>query len=400
MKSEPTGSKFPAFLLMLAVVVLMVLVYVNTVPGHSDKARGDYFSNWPEGASPAEVGLRVSEDFVSRRLDWEAGGTSPVHYAEVCTGYGALRIAHLTKDADLRRRIVAKFEYLLTPEGSKNIPQRAHVDDRVFGVVALEIYAQTKDERFKKLGLSFADAQWEQTTPDGITTEARYWVDDMYMISALQVQAYRATGDAEYLDRAALAMVAYLDKLQQPSGLFFHTAQSPRYWARGNGWYAAGMAEILSELPVDHPRRERIMSGYRKMMKALLEYQSVEGRWRQLIDQPDSWLESSGTAMFAYAMVAGVKNGWLEPDIYGPAARRAWLALVANLDAQARIRDVCVGTGEAFYQVGGDPEVQINYYIERPRVKGDLHGQAPILWTAAALCCPDNPNITRLHHAN
>ncbi|MFA5256648.1 MAG: hypothetical protein WC360_00710 [Opitutales bacterium] len=133
---------------MLAVAVLMVLVYVNTVPRTSDKARVEWFSNWPAGASPAEVGLRVSEEFVSRSLNWEAGGTNPVHYADVCTGYGALQIARLTGDVNLQRRIIAKFEYLLTPEGSNNIPQRAHVDDRVFGVVPLEIYAQTKMSAF------------------------------------------------------------------------------------------------------------------------------------------------------------------------------------------------------------------------------------------------------------
>ncbi len=89
--------------------------------------------------------------------------------------------------------------------------------------------------------------------------------------------------------------------------------------------------------------------------------------------------------MFAYAMVTGVKRGWLDAASYGPAARKAWLALVANLDAQARVRDVCVGTPQAFSEVGGDTERQIQYYMDRPRATGDLHGQAPILWTAAAL---------------
>jgi len=343
------------------------------------------FRDWPAGASPAEVGRRISEEFVARHLNWEAGGTNPVHYADVCAGYGALQIARLTGDTNLQQRIVQKFEHLLTPPGSNNIPNRAHVDDRVFGTVPLEIYLQTKDPRFRDLGLSMADAQWERTTPDGITTEARYWVDDMYMISAVQLQAYRVTEDSRYLDRTARAMVAYLDRLQQPNGLFFHTAESPCYWSRGNGWYAAGMTEILAELPADHADRGRILSGYRLMMKSLLRYQSEEGRWRQLIDRPESWLESSGTAMFAYAMVSGVKRGWLDSETYGSAARRAWLALVANLDSQARIRDVCVGTGHAFSVVGSEPDRQIKYYNDRPRVTGDFHGQAPILWTAAAL---------------
>jgi len=385
--------RFPAQLvaadarsLGLRTIIMMAALTVSFLAAAATRAaQMDSFNHWPAGASPAEIGKRVSEDFVSRKLDWEAGGTNPVHYAHVCAGLGALEIARMTGDTNLQRRVIAKFEYLLTPDGSKNLPRRAHVDDRVFGAVPLEIYLQTGDERFRTLGLSYADAQWERTTPDGITTEARYWVDDMFMISILQLQAYRVTGNTNYLDRTARAMVAYLDKLQQPNGLFFHTAESPCYWARGNGWYAAGVAEILSELPEQHPQRERILAGYRQMMKSLLQYQSDEGRWRQLIDRPESWLESSGTAMFAYAMVTGVNHGWLDAAVYDPAARKAWLALVANLDAQARIGDVCVGTGQAFTVVGAHLERQVKCYNDRPRVTGDLHGQAPILWTVGAL---------------
>lgn len=340
---------------------------------------------WPPGAAPAEVGRRVAENFVARKLAWEGGEAKPVDYPEVCAGYGALTVARLTGDQNLQARIIRKFAYLLTPEGAAHLPQRAHVDDRVFGAVPLEIYLQTKDERYLALGKSYADAQWQRTTPDGITTEARYWVDDMFMISAVQLQAYRATRDPKYLDRAALAMAAYLDKLQQPNGLFFHAPDSPFHWGRGNGWYAAGMTEVLSELPENHPRRARIMAGYRTMMAALLKYQSEEGRWRQLIDRPESWLESSGSAMFAFAMVTGVKHGWLDASIYGPPARKAWLALVANLDAGANIQDVCVGTGTAYSVVGPDPAKQVQYYLARARKTGDLHGQAPILWTAGAL---------------
>jgi len=48
------------------------------------------------------------------------------------------------------------------------------------------------------------------------------WIDDMFMITAVQVQAYRATGDKKYIERAAKEMVLYLDSLQRPNGLFFH----------------------------------------------------------------------------------------------------------------------------------------------------------------------------------
>ena len=329
-------------IIVLCVIGMMTLVCVS-----QGMAQTQEFSNWPEGASPAEIGKRVAENFVARKFDFE---TNPqrkyVIYPEVCTWYGSLTVAKLIKDQDLTARLIRKFDPLLTPEGSKKISPDAHVDYRVFGIVPLEIYMQTKDKRYLEIGQGLADKQWEKTTEDGITSEARYWIDDMYMIPAVQVQAFRATNDAKYIDRAALTMVAYLDKLQQPNGLFFHGTDSPFFWSRGNGWMAAGMAELLSSLPQDHPKRARIMEGYKKMMEALLAAQDSDGMWHQLIDKPDFWPETSGTGMFAFAMVTGVKNGWLDAETYAPAARKAWLGLVKYIDKDANVREVCVGTGK------------------------------------------------------
>ncbi|MEY3897994.1 MAG: Unsaturated rhamnogalacturonyl hydrolase YteR [Verrucomicrobiota bacterium] len=345
----------------------------------AEAPRSEHFSDWPQGAAPAEVGKRVAGNFLTRKFRYE---TMPdkaalgVIYPEVITWYGALTLAQLTKDQELTDRLVEKFEFYLSEPGSKNINPAAHVDYRVFGALPLEIAIQNKDPRCKQLGLGLADAQWEKTTPDGITAEARYWIDDMYMIPLLQVQAFRASGDGKYLDRAALAMGAYFDKMQESNGLFFHGEKAHFFWGRGNGWMAAGSAELLRSLPESHPQRERILAGYRKMMAGLLATQADDGMWRQLIDKPASWPESSGTAMFTFAMVTGVKDGWLDDKTYGPAARKAWLALVALLDENANLREVCVGTNKGF-----DEE----FYLARPRTAGDFHGQAPMLWTASAL---------------
>jgi unsaturated rhamnogalacturonyl hydrolase len=59
--------------------------------------------------------------------------------------------------------------------------ERSKVDYHVIGIVPLEIHIQTDDKRYLDFGRSFADQQWEKTTPDGITAEARYWIDDMSM---------------------------------------------------------------------------------------------------------------------------------------------------------------------------------------------------------------------------
>lgn len=344
------------------------------------------FTNWPAGASPAEVGKRVAENFAARQFQWQ---TDPrrryVIYPEICAWYGSLEVARLTNDTDLQQRLAAKYDLLQKPENKNRISPDEHVDYRIFGVAPLELYLLTRNPQLLLDGKHFADAQWEKPTADGITHEARYWIDDMYMSPILQVQAFRATRDQKYLDRAALMMAAYLDKLQQPNGLFLHAPDSPFYWGRGNGWVAAGMAELLRDLPATNAHHARILAGYRRMMAALLSTQAENGLWRQLVDKPESWTETSCTGMFTFAFVTGVRHGWLDEATYAPAARKAWLGLVAHLDPNANVREVCVGTNKSRQVTRTDDlQVQYQFYMDRPRATGDLHGQAPILWTAGA----------------
>ncbi len=337
-----------------------------------DAAAQDYFVNWPTGMSPAELGKRVAAHFVASPHQ----DARRIIYPEVCTWYGALTFARLSGDQELLDSLIQRFDPLLLPENAGLIQRTPHVDFSIFGAVPLQIYLENKDKRYFDMGIWFADRQWENPRPDGLTQETRFWIDDMYMETLVQVQAFRATGDAKYLDRSSLEMVAYLEKLQMPGGLFYHEPEVKFYWGRGNGWVAAGMTELLSSLPELHPRRARILEGYRKMMKALVESQGADGMWRQLIDRADSWPESSSTGMFTFALITGVKKGWLDAAAYGPAARKAWLALAGYVDQNADVTSICSGTNKLD---------DLDYYLARPRRTGDFHGQAPVLWAASAL---------------
>lgn len=329
------------------------------------------FTNWPEGKSPEVIGWKVAINLLPRWIITKQGE----HYAKDSAWISALEFAKLTQDATLKEALVRRFDRFLTPEGQKLISPHRHVDHTIFGIVPLELFLHTGDQKYLEIGLKLADRQWEHPTPEGLSGETRFWIDDMYMITILQVQAYRATHKMLYLDRAALEMEAYLDKLQRPNGLFYHGPEFPFFWGRGNGWVAAGMTEMLRFLPPDHPRRERILRSYRQMMETLLKYQSESGLWHQLIDGPDSYLETSCTAMFTYAMITGVKNGWLPETPYAAAARKGWLGLTNYIDEAGNVDQVCVGTGQ---------ENDRQFYLDRPRVKGDHHGQAPTLWCADA----------------
>ncbi len=367
----------------LAVLAGALLVAACATAAGSARAPGiPSLSNWPPQARPDVVGKRVAENFLARPLDFETGGTKTVSNSEAMTWYGALRVAKLTRDTVLQRRLVTRFEPLKRP-GHPNVSLAHHLDASIFGAVPLEIFMQTGDSACLRLGLGFADRQWENPTPEGHTSQARWWIDDMYMISLIQLQAYRATRDTKYLDRDARLMAAYLDSLQRPNGLFYHGPGASFYWGRANGWIAAALAEVLTDLPPAHPQYRRIMAGYQRMMPTALAYQSPEGLWRQLLDKPELWLETSSTGMLTFAMATGVRNGWLDANRYGPAVRRAWLALTNELDEQGNIANVSVGTNPA--PRDSSPEAKYRYYVARARKTGDYHGQGPMTWIAMTM---------------
>jgi len=360
------------FLSLLAICALQFLFAQQNLPAH-----------FPKGFTPKEVGKRLAYHFVDGRHELYAG--QYIHYAEVCSWNGALDYALKTNDRKLIKLLQDKFEPFFTREKAL-LPPMNHVDYNMFGSIALKLYQVTKDERYRKMGLAYADKQWElpkNAKPQekvwadkGYSWQTRLWIDDMYMITVVQNEAYKVTGDRKYVDRAAKEMVLYLNELQRPNGLFYHAPDVPYYWGRGDGWMAVGMADLLRDLPGDHEHRPRIMEGYLAMMKSLKNYQRPNGMWNQLIDQADFWPETSGTAMFTYAFIRGVQQGWLNAAEYAPAAQKAWMAMVPYIDERNNVTEVCIGTGKK-----NDKQ----HYHNRPRNAGDLHGQAPYLWCAAAL---------------
>ncbi len=350
-----------------------------------------------------EVSDRITERFVTTPHRWfrESEPIKRITYSEAVTWAGALRIARLEGNEDALHALKARYDSLCT-ERPDLVTKPVHVDHSVFGIIPLELFISTREEKYLAQGLRYADAQWgepgwekygkssrtalyDSLSTEGLSWQSRFWVDDMYMVTILQLTAWRATGEEEYLLRAAHQMRHYISALEQPGGLYFHGAQAPYYWARGNGWAAAGMADVLMELPEDNLNYEYILAAYRRMMAALKTHQSPEGSWRQLIDGPDSRPESSGTAMFTYALLTGLGMGWLSDDEYGECTLKAWEATKSFLAPDGDMTSVCEGTGKRDNR---------QWYLDRKFLKGDYHGQAPALWCAErilALCARPVP---------
>jgi rhamnogalacturonyl hydrolase YesR len=320
-----------------------------------------------------ETGLLLANRFSKQSLSFSSVANLPGDgYKTACEWYGSLGVAKLTATQSLLDALVTKFAPLKTNFVSAMTGGEAHVDRYIFGMVPLEIYLQTADASYLPLGVEVADTQ--QTT-----NQTRDAIDDMFMMTGLQVQAYRATQDMKYLNFMSSTMVDYLGA-QQSNGLFFHNVVEAKvHWGRGNGWFAAGMAEIMRDLPKSSANYATIEAGYKKMMAGLLDYQGPNGLWYQVLDMPDNpsnWEESSGSAMFTYAMIAGVRRGILDAATYVPAIDAAWAGLKNKINAQGDVSDICTGT---WYKASAAE------YMALTRLTGDGHGQAPVLWACAEL---------------
>lgn len=203
------------------------------------------------------------------------------------------------------------------------------------------------------------------------------WLDDLYMSVPALAQMGRLTGETRYYDDAVKQVRQFARRMfVKEKGLFMHgwvQDMEPHpafHWARANGWAFMTMAELLDVLPEDHPGFTEILDLFRTHAKGLASCQTGKGFWHQLIDRNDSYLETSATAIYAYAFAKGINRGWLDEKAYGPATILAWNAVATKVNEHGQVEGTCVGTGMGF-----DPA----FYYYRPVNVYAAHGYGPVL---------------------
>ena len=209
------------------------------------------------------------------------------------------------------------------------------------------------------------------------------WLDDLYMSVPALAQMGALTGERRYYDDAVKQIRQFSARLFVPeTGLYRHgwvkeMEPHPAFpWGRANGWALVAMAELLSELPENHRGRAAVLAQFRAHAAGLARVQSHAGLWHQLLDRPESYLETSASAMFVYALARGINRGWLDPLAYGPMVSLGWNAVARQVNARGQVENTCVGTGMGF-----DPM----FYFYRPVSVYAAHGYGPVLLAGAEM---------------
>lgn len=209
------------------------------------------------------------------------------------------------------------------------------------------------------------------------------WLDDLYMALPALAQMAKYTKNPAYFDDAIYQLESYSSKMFVPSkGLFMHgwvqemQIHPTFHWARANGWALLTMTELLDALPVNHPKRNFVLNLFRKHVEGLVRLQDGTGFWHQLLDRPDSYLETSATAIYTYCIAKACNEGWLDKLAYAPVVALGWNAVASKVNATGQVEGTCVGTGMAF-----DPA----FYYHRPVSKFAAHGYGPLIYAASEI---------------
>ena len=274
--------------------------------------------------------------------------------------------------------------------GYRRLMEMHELDDcGAIGAALVKLNARKPDPRYRE-GIELTDAhiaKRQLRLHDGTLVRPRpvpvaMWIDDAYMSIPFLAQMGAVTGERRYFDDAAQQVIGMSERLfDESKGLYDHSwfQDSPNdarfFWGRGAGWMLMAITELLGVMPADHPQRPRVLAQFQKAARGVAATQSGTGMWHQLLDRADSYLETSVTAMFTFAIARGVNRGWLSPA-YAPVAQTGWRALEQRIRPDGQIEGICVGTTAAHDAV---------YYYNRPTALNAMQGYGPTLMAGAEM---------------
>lgn len=234
--------------------------------------------------------------------------------------------------------------------------------------------------------------------PEQVWLDGLYMAQPFYMAYETRFDGLAHVADVVRQFQNARALLFDADK-----GLSYHacdtakrqswadaqTGRSANFWLRAMGWYLMALVDCIELLGPDklYEHYRMLVDLFRESIRGLLRYQDAEtGLFYQVIDRSDmsgNYLETSGSAMVAYAVMKAVRLGVLNDEKYLPLGEKAFRGLVDNkltADAEGKLHltDICKAAG-----LSDERDGSVAYYLSEPRVSDDSKGVGPFMMACA-----------------
>jgi len=319
--------------------------------------------------SPLEIASQLAERYGHE--------LSQVMYIPAVALIGRLRLGQLTENNQHLLDVERIVEPYLTG-AQPSLPEPPTGSHLSGHLVFSELARLTGKQKYLEVARKAADLGFDKEgKPRSSMPFHSEMSDAVFMGCPILAQVGQLTKETRYFDMCLRHMRFMLDLNLREDGLHRHSPLHESAWGRGNGFPALGLALSLSDLPNNHSGRGEMLEAFRAHVRALVKHQDSSGCWHQLVDVPASYRELSCTCMITFALLRGVRSGWLERGDYLPVIEKAWKAIRLRVATDGRLVDVCTGTGKGKNR---------RYYLDRKAILGpDPRGGAMALLVATEM---------------
>lgn len=366
--------------------------------------------------SPREISTRLAESEMARRGDslshggWDALTSKPSSW-NYTTGLLMQALDDLSaaggdpRFAAYARRTIDSYIAADGADGAIHTYEAGefNIDHINSGKMLLRLWQRHRDPKYRAAigALAAQLAKHPRTSEGAFWHKQRYphqlWLDGVYMGMPVLAGIGVLEGDDHKVEEAVREFTIARSHLRDPrSGLYYHawdearkmnwadpeTGRSRFFWARGLGWYAMALVDILDLIPPEKTElRKPLLAQIPELAESLVRHQDATGVWFQILDmpkEPGNYREASASAMFTYFLAKAVNKGYLLAS-YEPAARKAWAGLVdefvsVHADGSYHLTNVVEVGGLGFGRDGS-----YRYYMSERVIDNDPKGLGPAI---------------------
>ena len=282
-----------------------------------------------------------------------------------------------------------------------------NIDNVNAGKTLFQLYDITGKEKYRKaIDLIYSQVQKQPRTAEGNFWHKKIypnqvWLDGLYMGQPFYMEyETKFNNKKNYADIFSQFANVVKYMRDEETGLYYHgydaskevfwcdkeTGLSKNYWLRAMGWYSMALLDTLSKTePTGYEKEYEELKGvFKDFIDAMLKYQDESGMWYQLpalAGKEPNYLETSGSSIFAFAILRGVRLGFL-PESYRQYGEKAFKGVC---DKYLKTEDGGLHLGGICLVAGLGPadnlrrDGSFEYYMSEPIVNDDAKGVGPFL---------------------
>ncbi len=321
------------------------------------------------------------------------------------------QVWYATGDPKYFNFIKSGMDFWLDKDGKLNYDaDEYNIDHITPGRAMITLYRVTNDEKYKTASeLIRSQLKTHPRTKEGGFWHKKIypnqmWLDGLYMGEPFYAEYSQVWNEDNWNDIANQFVWMEKHSRDPKTGLLYHgwdeskqqkwankeTGTSPHVWGRAMGWYAMALVDVLDYFPQNNPRRAELVAILNREAEAIAKYQDKKsGVWFDIVDLParaKNYLESSGSAMFVYALAKGVRQGVL-PDKYLATANKGWAGIQKEFIKETPDGNLDWEGTVSVSGLGGNPyrDGSFDYYMSEKLRTNDAKGLGPAVMAAVEM---------------